>query len=211
MISRRQFSVLAFGAGLASAGSWTVSAPSTLAQTGQSAELTPEQWMTEWMTAGRPVAGGLHLFRFKDPYYVLLRPISWRPGQGQDPTLPSVEVPKGFVTDLASIPRTFWSLLRPDGEYSYPAIIHDSLYWIQSTSREQADLVFRYAMEDFKIDGTTAATIHRAVRAGGEGPWLQNEAARRRGERRVLKRFPEDPRVTWREWQKEPDVFASDR
>ncbi|ECG8634089.1 DUF1353 domain-containing protein, partial [Salmonella enterica subsp. salamae] len=39
-----------------------------------------------------------------------------------------IEVPAGFVTDLATIPRIFWSLMPPDGKYAKAAIIHDYLY-----------------------------------------------------------------------------------
>jgi hypothetical protein len=172
-------------------------------------EITAEQWMSEWMSAAKPVSGALHMSRFKDPMYFLTKPISWKPAPGYE-SLPQVEVPKGFVTDLASIPRLFWSLLRPDGEYTYPAIIHDYLYWIQPIKREKADLVFRLAMEDFRIDAATAFVIYNAVRLGGGPAWQSNADQRARGERRILKRFPEDPRVNWDEWKKEPDVFAAE-
>lgn len=39
-----------------------------------------------------------------------------------------ISVPAGFVTDLATIPRIFWTLLPPDGKYAKAAIIHDYLY-----------------------------------------------------------------------------------
>src|SRR5256885_9984018 len=107
------------------------------------AEWTAEKWMDTWMAGRRLPIGALHLFRFKDPFYVLTSPIAWKPNADQDPTLEPVEVPKGFVTDLASVPRIFWSYLRPDGNYAYAAIIHDYLYWVQSRAREAADLVFK--------------------------------------------------------------------
>jgi hypothetical protein len=179
------------------------------AQPTTTSEITAEQWMSEWMSAAKPVSGALHLSRFKDPIYFLTKPISWTPASERD-SLPHVEVPKGFVTDLASIPRVFWSLLRPDGEYTYPAIIHDYLYWTQDISRDKADLVFRLAMEDFRINPATAAIIYSAVRAGGGSAWQSNADQRARGERHFLRLFPEDPRVTWAEWKKDPDVFTAD-
>ena len=179
------------------------------AQLPATSEVSVEQWMSEWMSAEKPVAGALHISRFKDPIYFLLKPIAWNPPSG-DSSLPHVEVPKGFVTDFASIPRIFWSLLRPDGEYTYPAIIHDYLYWTQTTMRQSADLVFRKAMEDFRIDTPTALTIYNAVRVGGGSAWQSNAHERARGEKRVLKRFPEDPTISWDEWKKEPDVFSED-
>lgn len=165
--------------------------------------------MSAWMGAEKPVAGALHLVRFKDPWYILLKPISWKPAPGQG-VLPAIDVPKGFTTDFASIPQVFWTLLRPDGEYSYPAIIHDYLYWSQRISRDKADKIFNLAMGDFGIDTITKTAVHGAVRAGGGPPWQRNAEAKARGEKRVLKRFPEDPRVTFTQWRKEPDVFADE-
>jgi hypothetical protein len=187
-----------------------VGASATAAKAAAAAsEITAERWMSEWMSAAKPVSGALHMSRFKDPIYFLTKPISWKPAPGQD-SLPQVEVPKGFVTDLASIPQVFWSLLRPDGEYTYPAIIHDYLYWTQPIPRGKADLVFRLAMQDFSIGAATAFIIYNAVRVLGNVAWQSNADQKAHGERRFLKRFPEDPRVSWDEWKKEPDVFDAD-
>lgn len=169
-------------------------------------ERTPEAWMLAWMNIARPVAGALYLGRFKDPTYVLLRPIKWFAGKN-GPDLPLVEVPKGFVTDLTSVPRPFWSLLRPDGEYAYAAIIHDYLYWTQPIDRATADSIFWSAMQDFGIDSATAGAIFAAVRAGGSVAWENNKRAREGGERRILARFPQDPTITWADWKTRPNVF----
>lgn len=39
-----------------------------------------------------------------------------------------LEVPAGFVTDLASVPRVLWWLYRPDGLYRAAVVVHDRLY-----------------------------------------------------------------------------------
>ena len=39
-----------------------------------------------------------------------------------------VQVPKGFVTDGASIPRIFWVYLPRHGKYTKAAVVHDFLY-----------------------------------------------------------------------------------
>ena len=39
-----------------------------------------------------------------------------------------VVVPAGFATDFASVPRAFWRLLPPFGEYMLAAVVHDYLY-----------------------------------------------------------------------------------
>lgn len=38
-----------------------------------------------------------------------------------------VEVPKGYLTDGASIPRPLWNILPPWGQYGQAAIVHDYL------------------------------------------------------------------------------------
>jgi hypothetical protein len=173
------------------------------------AAASAEEWMDRWIAAktARMPVGALHLARFKDPIYVLMTPIGWKPNPDEAARLNAVEVPKGFVTDFASIPQVFWSALRPDGDYAYAAVIHDYLYWAQTTTREQADEIFRIAMAEFGIDITVAFTIHTAVRFGGEQAWRQNAQLKANGEKRILKTLPEDPRITWPEWKARPGVF----
>ena len=168
---------------------------------------TPEQWMSEWMSVYKDVSGALRLGRFKDPMYFLLEPISWIAAPTISGLPHEVTAPKGFVSDLASIPRVFWSLLRPDGDYAYAAIIHDYLYWEQQLDRKQSDQILKSAMQDLHVDTPTVSAIYDAVRVGGGSAWSNNAKERQTGEKRVLKRFPEDPRITWTEWKKQPDVF----
>jgi hypothetical protein len=168
---------------------------------------TMESWMDEWMSLYRDVVGALHVSRFADPTYFLTKPITWRPNPEQRAEYQPVKVPVGFVTDFASIPRVFWSILRPDGVYTYPAIIHDYLYWTQMYSRETADSILKFGMEDFSIETATIATIYSAVRLGGLTAWENNASLKQMGERRVLRRFPEDPRTKWADWKKLADVF----
>jgi len=152
--------------------------------------------------------GALRMGRFADPFYYLTSPIQWTPDPDKDGDLPKVIVPKGFVTDLASIPRIFWASLRPDGDYAYAAILHDYLYWTQTSSRARADQVLEAVMRDFTITWVTRQAIFRAVRVGGSGAWDANGAARVNGEKRVLKMLPNDPTVRWRDWKTKAGVFV---
>src|SRR5581483_3844288 len=60
-----------------------------------------------------------------------------------------IEVPHGFVTDGASIPRPLWWLLPTWGTYSRAAVIHDYLYVLleakashkEAPTRKAADAV----------------------------------------------------------------------
>jgi hypothetical protein len=165
-----------------------------------------ENWMTEWMSIEKAVSGMLNLSRFQEPIYFLTAPISWKPNPGPQ-RYESVIVPKGFVTDFASIPRLFWSALRPDGEYAYAAVVHDYLYWSQTRSRDEADHIFKIAMEDFKIGALTVEAMYRAVRVGGASSWDGNAQKKSQGEKRILAKFPQDPRITWEDWKQRPGVF----
>ena len=175
-------------------------------------DLTVDEWMNQWMRAAtnKGVSGRLHLTRFVEPIYVLTKPISWIPNDDQKSKYQRVDVPEGFVTDFASIPRAFWSLLRPDGEYTYPAIVHDYLYWTQSRSRVDSDNILKFGMEDFKIDSSTIWTIEKGVRLGGKVAWQNNAKLKQAGEKRIIKlnMLPEDPTLRWEDFKKRKDVFV---
>lgn len=169
-----------------------------------------DDWMRKWMQAPAGERGAkkmLYVGRFADPYYFTLDEISWVPEGDQVERFQEVRVPTGFVTDFASVPRLFWSLLRPDGVYSYAAVIHDYLYWEQPCDRILADEIFKLCMEEFNIDAATVATLHAAVRIGGEPAWKENSKLKALGRRRVIKKAPQDPKIKWDQWQSMPDVF----
>lgn len=168
--------------------------------------MSMETWMTEWMSNEKGVSGMLKMSRFREPIYFLTAPISWTPNPGQE-RYTAVTVPKGFVTDLASIPRIFFSALRPDGEYAYAAVIHDYLYWTQTRSRDEADAILKRAMEDFEVGTVKAGAIYTAVRVGGKAAWNGNAEKKAQGEKRILAKFPQDPRITWEDWKQRPGVF----
>jgi hypothetical protein len=169
---------------------------------------TVEEWMNKWMVPARDANEPLYLGRFVEPIYFLVKPIGWLPNPGQ--TYEPVNVPIGFVSDLASIPRPFWSLLRPDGNYAYGAIIHDYLYWFQTRPRAEADEIFKFVMQDFKVDDLTVNVIYDAVRVAGSAAWDENNRLRSHGERRVLKEFPTSPVVFWRDWKAQAYHFVSE-
>ena len=42
---------------------------------------------------------------------------------------------------------------------------------------------------------------------GGEGAWKSNAEKKAQGEKRILARFPQDPRMRWDDWKQRPGVF----
>jgi hypothetical protein len=166
-----------------------------------------KDWMDTWIKreTERGAVGTLHVSRFADPVYYLTKTIEWVPNPGQPHQ--AVKVPVGFVTDFASIPRIFWAALRPDGKYTYSAIVHDYLYWTQTRPREEADEIMKFGMEDFKVGSLELGAIYGAVRILGGFAWDSNAELRKKGERRILKKVPDSPTITWGEWKNTPGVF----
>ncbi|BAU94139.1 hypothetical protein MPPM_5534 (plasmid) [Methylorubrum populi] len=138
-------------------------------------------------------------------YFYLEGPLLWMPNQGQD--FATVTVPKGFVTDLASVPSGLWSVYPKTGRYAYAAIVHDYLYWDQSRSREEADKVLAAAMEDAKVPQLTIFNFVSVLKAAGGFAWDSNARAKASGEKRVLAKFPDDRLISWDNWKNQPGVF----
>lgn len=79
-----------------------------------------------------------------------------------------IEVPKGFVTDFASIPRVLWNVLPPTGGYGKAAVIHDLLYRTAGlATRPEADSILLEAMTALGVGRLTRYTIYSGVRVGG--------------------------------------------
>ncbi len=86
----------------------------------------------------------------------------------------NIEIPKGFVTDFASIPRFFWRFLHPTGRYGSAAIVHDYLCVMAQRSNNYiapthkvAAQIFRDAMQELGVGGFKIRVMYRAVLWGG--------------------------------------------
>lgn len=186
-----------------------------------------QQWVTDVEAARRQAAespppagtmvtygfvGGPTILQpFADQRWWSLRDnIAWEAEPGDGLGKFRVDVPKGFVTDLASVPSYLWAFLQKTGRYGNAAIYHDWLYWQQDQwcTREMADRVFDRAMADMGVNSTTRNLIWAGVRVFGGRYWAENTREKAAGEKRVLKVFPDAATVTWEEWKTRPDVFA---
>lgn len=81
----------------------------------------------------------------------------------------TIIVPSGFITDLATIPRIFWSFDSPfNGKYMSSAILHDYLYACSiNHSRKESDRILYSAMISEGSSKWTANKFYFAVRIGG--------------------------------------------
>jgi len=87
-------------------------------------------------------------------------------------------VPKGFVTDLASVPKAVPGVVRlwmPTAlESAWAAILHDWLYATGAVSRGEADRLFRVALRTFGNSKVGAWIMWLGVRAGGWFAWRKH-------------------------------------
>ena len=83
-----------------------------------------------------------------------------------------VYIPEGYLTDGASIPRIFWNLLPPWGQYGAAAIVHDYLCefleivvegYATRITRKEADQILCDAMESLEVPWYPREVIHAAV------------------------------------------------
>jgi hypothetical protein len=101
-------------------------------------------------------------------------------------------VPKGFQTDLASIPAPFSAILRPSDVNPAGPVVHDYLYRYKGgvfvyqidnetgdaiavktpfIARKEADDIFRTILLETGTPAWKANLMHRAVRIGGAKGW----------------------------------------
>jgi hypothetical protein len=95
-----------------------------------------------------------------------------------------IVVPRGFITDFASIPqplRVLRDLLPTTDRYGLPALVHDYLYWRQDCTREQADNIMEIAMMDAGVSLLERKVIHEGLRQFGQSAWDENSRARQSG------------------------------
>jgi len=134
--------------------------------------------------------------------WIVIEDLTYRLGDTAD----FIVVPKGFVTDFASIPEALWSFgLSPHGQYSRAAIVHDYLYWTQGCTKEQADRLMVIAMKESDVGKFDEFLIYKGVDLGGGSSWKSNADERESGLPRVLPaKFmkPDDPNIRWPEYRK---------
>lgn len=78
-------------------------------------------------------------------------------------------IPKGFETDLASIPRFMWPIIAPaNSSFIKPAIVHDWFYRKTCDyNRKQTDLIFYHLLRNEGVSWAQASAMYYAVRLFG--------------------------------------------
>jgi Protein of unknown function (DUF1353) len=88
------------------------------------------------------------------------------------PTGDVLLVPRGYMTDFASIPDAVRPLIDVFGDNAEAAVAHDWLYAIgEPGKREAADDLFRFALKEQGVGVVTRNAMHAGVRVGGGGAY----------------------------------------
>lgn len=116
-------------------------------------------------------------------YWLTINPITYR----ETKSGMEVIVPKGFITDLASIPRELWFALSPIDKYMNAAILHDYLYWDQRCDREDIDVIFYSAMRSYAVTSNQRHAVFDGVHYFGDSSFSENRDRRKSGELRFIK------------------------
>jgi hypothetical protein len=122
----------------------------------------------------RPFSDGMH--------WIVREPLTYTIGISSD----SITVPVGFVTDFASIPQALQSIIRANGPYILPAVVHDYLYLKQTCTRQQADQILLLGMIENQVREIHRSAIHGAVSVAGGFAWADNAKDREAGLVRIL-------------------------
>jgi Protein of unknown function (DUF1353) len=115
--------------------------------------------------------------RFREPLkFIYLDGTKWELAETviyDAPAYPhdQLTIPAGWKTDFASIPRPFWALLPPTGQYGLAAVVHDWLWNHpaldsgKTLSAAEVDSIFLDAMAELNVPRLTRYTMYGAVRA----------------------------------------------
>lgn len=96
-----------------------------------------------------------------------------------------IVVPKGFITDFASVPRFLWSIIPPYGKYTKAAVVHDFLYkhrplvlamdgGQEPISRKDSDGIFSRIMKELGTSTWRRWSMYKCVSKWGYKAWNEH-------------------------------------
>ena len=83
----------------------------------------------------------------------------------------TIRIPRGYVTDFASLPKFVELFYDVNGPSRQSAVLHDFLYSARWLSRKLTDTLFYDAMRQAKISRVQCSNFYWGVRLGGWAHW----------------------------------------
>lgn len=134
----------------------------------------------------------------KDGMWVLIEPLSATYYNKNNPDERyAIEVPAGFVMDLASLPKGLGLLAGKYHDLDTAAIIHDYLFWVQPCQDKEngkriADKLYRDTLkESDNVSWLNAWVQWLGLKSGSWKAWRNNNKRKGAGESRFM------PEVYW--------------
>jgi hypothetical protein len=118
--------------------------------------------------------------------FALIEPFEYH--VGRYPSNEIILVPEDFITDFASIPRVFWSILSPIDEYAKAAVLHDFMYVMAPYDRLRCEEIFLEAMTVLKVKEWKRNTIYNAVKWFGWKRWNELREEQECIEKKITKK-----------------------
>jgi hypothetical protein len=110
---------------------------------------------------------------------------------GEEGSGETINIPIGFMTDFASVPRALWGVIPRWGKYGNAAVVHDYAYWEQTYNRKRADEIFLEGMTVLGVSKILRRTIYYAVRSFGVFAWRNNAKRKLQNKKKILTTIPE--------------------
>jgi hypothetical protein len=113
------------------------------------------------------------IYQQRERYQLLTPPWSFTDIRGKEE-----EVPVGLIVDGASVPRSVWWFMPPDGLHRAAALAHDWGYANRGRllngnvlTRAECDHMFYNLMRELGVGKFRASTAYNGVRLGGWHAW----------------------------------------
>lgn len=113
--------------------------------------------------------GSKYPFQLKENFI-----FKWKHGgilKGYESDTYIMRVPKGYLSDFASIPRPFQAIFNAVNDIAPAATAHDYAYSVELFERHIIDRMFYDALRANGVGWLRAQTLYRAVRLGGWTSW----------------------------------------
>ena len=114
----------------------------------------------------------LKVDQLDEKYWILTEGFEYH--VGSYPSKEIIVVPKGFVTDFASIPKVFHPIIKPRGRHGKAAVIHDYCYATACYSKLRSDVIFLEGMKVLDVEVWKRQVMFDAVVMFGWWAWYKH-------------------------------------
>jgi len=120
--------------------------------------------MSQFTTPCRVEVVGKNLFRLIEPFEYHV---------GEYPSEQVIIVPENFLTDFATVPRIFWSIISPIDNHAKAAVLHDWMYEVHYAKKSECERIFKEALEVLEVKKWKIFCLYWGVYLFGWYKWIK--------------------------------------